>query len=63
MATLNWSGSQDNMRELGVERLKNIRIGRRRLNDLPRAETALWSHKSPEARVDGISDVNDELAC
>jgi hypothetical protein len=59
---LGGTGSQD-VGELGVERLDDIRIGRGSLGDLLRAETALRGHKVGEVGVDGVGDVDEELAC
>ena len=59
---LDWTGSQD-VGELGVERLDDIRIGRGGLGDLLRAETVLRGHEVREVGVDGVGDVDEELAC
>jgi hypothetical protein len=49
--------------ELGIERLDDIRIGRGGLFDLLSAETVLRGHKAREVGVDGVGDVDEELAC
>jgi hypothetical protein len=59
---LDRTGSQD-VGELGVERLDDIRIGRSGLGDLLRAETVLRGHEVREVGVDGVCDVDEELAC
>ncbi len=59
---LDWTGSQD-VGELGVERLDHNRIGRGGLGDLLRAGTVLRGHEVREVSVDGVGDVDEELAC